>query len=88
MAWWKRWTGGRIWVAKDGKQTFYGEVGGRMVSTHRDNETDALAELIRLNIGAGSGPLPPSMSSSSSRTWRTAVSGGSAARASTRRGAT
>lgn len=52
--------GGRIWVSeKTGRRTFYGEVNGRMVSTHRDNEQDALIALLRMNTGGGSGPQPP-----------------------------
>ncbi|ACL64633.1 integrase family protein [Anaeromyxobacter dehalogenans 2CP-1] len=57
---WERWSGGRIWVSeKTGRRTFYGEVNGRMVSTHRENEQDALIALLRMNTGGGSGPQPP-----------------------------
>lgn len=50
---WSRWSGGRVWTAKDGRKTYYGSVLGRTVSTRKDNETDALAELLRLELNAG-----------------------------------
>jgi integrase len=55
---WERWSAGRIWVGKDGRKTYYGDIGGRAVSLRRHTEEDALAELIRLNVG-GSAPSPP-----------------------------
>jgi len=56
---WQRWSGGRLWIAKDGTRTYYGEVGGRMVSTRRNTEEEAFAEILRMNLQAGTARLLP-----------------------------
>lgn len=48
---WKRWEHGRIWVGKDGRETYYGLVRGRMVSTRRHTEPEALVQLAKLTAG-------------------------------------
>jgi hypothetical protein len=50
---WERWRGGRVWVAQDGSRTYYGLVAGRMVSTRRHTEAEAVDEINRLTLLAG-----------------------------------
>jgi integrase len=52
------WSGGRVWIAKDGTKTFYVRVGGRYVSTREHTEDGALAWMIREKVG-GVAAAPP-----------------------------
>jgi hypothetical protein len=56
---WEKWNGGRVWVAKDGTRTYYGEVNGRMVSTRQHDEHSAVVALLKLNTGARPAPRLP-----------------------------
>jgi integrase len=47
MAWAERWQNGRVWIAKDGQRTFYALIDGRMVSTRKHTEEEALQFLMQ-----------------------------------------
>lgn len=55
---WDSWSGGRVWIGADGRRHYYGEVNGKQVSLRRHTEEDALAEMVRLNLGGTVAVVP------------------------------